>query len=540
MSQSLANSRVPDTGEELVEIDWVSAGAPHLVYTTVSLFRYAPALLILMIVIANSGEVTDPDLWGHLHFGQAVWASHHLARFDPYSYSAFGMPWRNHEWLTEVWMAFVYQHLDVLGLKLWKFGCAAATILFTALALSETGASGPTQLNLLIPAAVALMPQMQFRPQIFTFALFAALLWLLARYIYRGSARLWVATPMLALWANLHGGFIAGLGALAIFAATVSLQDLYAGRGFRRAISLTGITFSATLATLITPYGLDTWYAVIHALRNPMTRVAINDWQPLLFHLTKQLHQSPLGTIYYLCAILLMVTVAVAWLLAPTVDDLPLVAVAVFMTMAAFIAVRNMPLAVIACVIPAAGHLGTARTSRSEANNGGTGPLHSQVNQIYVGVLAAALALYAGTFSGRLLTEQHYPQQAVQFLQSRGLKGNILAEFGWGEYLIWHAPESKVFIDGRYDTVFPYHVINDYITLYFAGPGASRLLQKYPHDFILVPPSAPINSVIAKSSDWKLIYRDNNSMLFAHSSVPGLPSSPTINRSLGAGHQFFP
>jgi len=42
---------------------------------------------------------------------------------DSYSYSASGGPWRNHEWLNEIVMAVVYNHLGVVRLKWWKFTC---------------------------------------------------------------------------------------------------------------------------------------------------------------------------------------------------------------------------------------------------------------------------------------------------------------------------------------------------------------------------------------------------------------------------------
>ena len=55
------------------------------------------------------------------------------------------------------------------------------------------------------------------RPQIFTYAGFAILLTLLRR-AERGEVRaLWLAVPLMALWANLHGGFLAGVTAIAVW-----------------------------------------------------------------------------------------------------------------------------------------------------------------------------------------------------------------------------------------------------------------------------------------------------------------------------------
>ena len=55
---------------------------------------------------------------------------------------------------------------------------------------------------------------MQFRPQLFDYVFFAALIAMLARESHGRRAPLWLAVPMLALWANLHGGFFIGLAAL--------------------------------------------------------------------------------------------------------------------------------------------------------------------------------------------------------------------------------------------------------------------------------------------------------------------------------------
>src|ERR1700730_14407197 len=67
-----------------------------------SLLQYSPALVLVLIAIADAGRATDPDLWGHVRFGQAVLAGHRLVLHDPHSYTAPGHLWRNHEWLTEI------------------------------------------------------------------------------------------------------------------------------------------------------------------------------------------------------------------------------------------------------------------------------------------------------------------------------------------------------------------------------------------------------------------------------------------------------
>src|ERR1700722_4813699 len=239
---------------------------------SMSLFRYSPGLILVCIAIADSIRRPDPDLWGHVPFGQAVLRLHHLVLHDPYSYSAAGHSWNNHEWLTEVLMAAIFNHAGAFGLILLKLACSAVVILALAAALAETGSSTLVQFAVLIGSAVVIKPQLQFRPQSFTFALLAVLIYLLTRDAYRRTGRLWLAIPLLALWANLHGGFIMGIAALGTYRAVSGFQEIGGGRGYRRAMSLAAITCASIAATLLTPYGFATWETVGHALNNPYTR----------------------------------------------------------------------------------------------------------------------------------------------------------------------------------------------------------------------------------------------------------------------------
>ncbi|HEY1851695.1 MAG TPA: hypothetical protein VGG60_11770 [Candidatus Binataceae bacterium] len=511
-----------------------------------SLLRYAPGLVVLVIVIADSGQMTDTDLWGHIRFGQAVIAQRHLILRDPYSYSAFGHRWDNHEWLTEVVMAASYNAFGVVGLKLWKLACVAATMLLVAMGLAETGATPTVQLNTFTVVAVATMPQMEFRPQLFTFLLVAAMLALLARHNYRGAAPLWLLIPMMALWANLHGGFIVGIAILALYTAVAAIDDLISSAGFRRGLGLGALTIAALASTMITPYGRDTWRPVLRALRNPMTRIAVTDWQPLGFAMMRQWQAHPAGVIYILCGIGMLLAFVAAFALVPRGGDLPLVAIAGVLSIAAITAVRNLPIAVIACALPVARHSWLLILRRRERISEETAKAVPQTERSAASpwlalVVAVMLAIYSGIFSSRLRVDKPYPERAIAFMQKHDLRGNILGDFDWGEYLIWHtAPGSKVFIDGRYDTVYPYSVIEQYIDFYFDRGGAQSVLTAYPHDLILIPPASGAFELMQRQPGWKLIYHDADAALFARANAPAARISGVPVTGVSPPVTYFP
>jgi hypothetical protein len=505
----------------------------------VSLLRYSPAVVLLAIAIADSARFADPDLWGHLVFGRDILASGHAPIVDSYSYSAFSRPWVDHEWLSEAAMALAFGAGGVVGLKMLKLALTAVVIVTMALAIGETGASAALQLAILLPIAVRLSIQLQFRPQMFTFAMLSALLALLARENYRRAAPMWIAVPMLALWSNLHGGFVVGLAALYTFAAVSCIADGARGRGGRRAMTLAVVAFLATLATLATPYGLGTWRAVAHTVIDPGAVSAISEWHPLLRHLIALAH--PMGVLFFydLCATLLFAAFVISIALTPRLDDLPLDAVGAIMVVAAFSAVRNVPLGLIACAAPLARHASLAlarfhvREGASVAAPAAASTIMSRANQLVIAAIALILLAQTRLFSTTLDVPQRYPAGAVAFMRSHDLGGNVLADYSWNDYLLYHlGGRSRVFLDSRYETIYPDSVTRDFLDFNGNRPRAASVLASYPHDFVLITPDSRSAVLMESNAGWKPIYRDDASILYARidsaaAHLPGVPITAT-------------
>ena len=89
-------------------------------------------------------------------------------------------------------MALIYNSFGVIGLKLLNFSCAGAVMTLLALGLAKTRAGIAVQFAAPAVVALALIQQIQFRPQLFDYVLFAALIAMLARETYGRGARLWL------------------------------------------------------------------------------------------------------------------------------------------------------------------------------------------------------------------------------------------------------------------------------------------------------------------------------------------------------------
>jgi hypothetical protein len=374
-----------------------------------SLLKYAPALVLFVIVVADSAQYADTDLWGHVRFGQLIVGQRHLIRHAPFTYSFAppGPAWVDHEWLAQVIMALCYDATGVTGLKLWKFACAAATIILLAFAEAETGASAGVQFVVLVAAAGALVPQMQFRPQLFDYVLLAAIIAMLARESYGGRrAPLWTTVPILMLWANLHGAFIIGVVVLAIYAVATGAADVWRGAGWRRTLRLAAVTVIATAATLVNPYGLGVWRVLLHTARTPLTMQRVVEYRPLLALLSSSwVAGSPIFP--YVCFLAMLCVLVICVIIVPGAEGLGLVAAALFLSAGALYAVRNVALAVIAVSVPLARHAGLI-AARLEERSPGTcvrmdapAPMRPAL-QVLVAALALALAVRTGLFSSTL------------------------------------------------------------------------------------------------------------------------------------------
>lgn len=506
----------------------------------ISLWRYSPAIILFAIVIADVRQLSDADLWVHILSGRELLAHGSLPPTNIYSYSAPTFPWLHHEWLSEVILSSLFDGFGPFGLKLLKFICTAGTISFILLAESETGAPAGVQATILVLGAVILMPSMQFRPQLFDFLALSAIVAMLCRHNWRGTAPLWLAIPIVAIWSNLHGGFFIGLTAMGVYGAATLLQDIYMGRGPRRGLVILAIAAAAaasTLCTFLISPARETWFTLIYSIRNPTTAGTITDWKPLIASMTT----APRGSLekkYFVLVLSFFGAAVVSVILKPKGKDAPLIAVAAVLLATAFAAQRNIAIATIAVVPVFANHLGLL-LRRHEASAPATPRAGRFVMEALIAIVALAIARSSGILKPGI-PAPGYPADAVNFMNRHALAGNVLADYAWGGFVIWHGgPGTKVFIDSRYDLGYPPAVIADFLALDRSEAGAAHTLDAYPTDFVLTNPRGREATVMDSQRGWRLIYRDDDASLYARANSPaarvdGVPFKGTAKLA------FFP
>jgi hypothetical protein len=132
---------------------------------------------------------------------------------------------------------------------------------------------------------------------------------------------------------------------------------------------------------------------------------------------------------------------------------------------------------------------------------------------------------------GIALSRFAYPVGVVDFMRTHHIKANLWVPFAWGEFLYWALyPDSRISIDGRYETIFPESVYVD-TRVFYQPPYPLEMAEKYETTHILVPVAeeALLRKMLTQPS-WHLLYRDSMSALFARSSgsVNGLEARTTL------------
>ena len=305
----------------------------------------AAALLALPLCIDATG---DPDLWWHLRLGQ--WIADHGAvpHTELFSYTAAGAPQVDHEWLAELLFWWVHGAIGLAGLAVAVGLVTCSGLLALGWIARRHGASGFSIGLVLLLGAKAMQPVTGTRPQMFTFALLCWSLLILDRHLRRGGRAVWLLVPVFLLWANLHAGFVVGLGLLAVVIAAW-LVDAAAGhrldaQAWRRALSGGAALAVCAAVALLNPNGSDLYrFALLGSA--PAAHQLIQEWQRPDFTSASML---PLA--------LLIVATAAAMVIGRRRLRPSQVILAVLAVAAALLAVRNIALAV-ALVSPALAEL---------------------------------------------------------------------------------------------------------------------------------------------------------------------------------------
>ena len=459
------------------------ASAPRPLAANLSASAYPLAVASAVFIIAVGLPSSDSDTYWQLAMGRWMLDHHEFLRQDIFSSTVAGTHFGIGEWLGQIAFAGSFAAAGWAGLAVLRAALISIAAFFVVRLARRGGAPWWISLPLVVAALLVSKITWTDRPQLFTLALFPALIELLLSLPGGFSRRLLVLPPLFLVWTDLHGGYLLGLAVVAIFAVEGVLT-----KG-RRGLPLALTAVACVAVTFINPAPLELAGAAREDFLNP-PRFLTEFLPPDVV--------TPAGALF---AGFVLLVIGSALLRGGSLLEAMLLAPLLYL---AFTAQRQMLFFCFAACAFLGARLAAVVSKAMRSTARGyelPGPVRLPVAFVLV-VAALASAFAAPTRAD----ERAYPAAALDALRQDS--GVLLNEYDWGGYLIFNLPERPVFIDGRY---VPYlgGVLDEYRALVGLRPGWRDLLEKYKVSELLPRPERPL-AVALREDGWRVRSADKD------------------------------
>lgn len=462
-------------------------------------FLWLSIALFPLLIIAVLLPIQPHDYWWYLRLGKDVLETGAIPVVDTYSSLQAGQPIVYQSWLSAVFLWLAYK---TYGIPITIF-LVALLIGFTYAMLwllMRQGGIGPRLATLLtLLAGLSGSNNWGVRPQLFTYPLFLAVLWILLKWQNREHKFFWVLVPISLVWANLHGSFI-------LFFILVGMAFVF-GNGDRKKLFWTALI--ALAVTLINPRGFILWQSVIETFTAPGIRDLSPEWLP-------PLNQGWQMNIFFAWLILLVPLAAFArrrlsifeWVLFLSFSWLALTGIRYViwdLFIVSMLTAFLMPESIVQ-------KFDQPQEVTISSLNFGLGILF----------LLLSLMLLPGIREGWWkdsppALDPQTPVAAADWLASHPeLPGPMWNDVVFGSYLIHAVPSRPVWIDTRIQVIFTAEQAEQYLFVQSAKTDWESYLEKNKVNLLVLANTQPaLVKAVQNSSQWCEQYHDDVALIYS-------------------------
>lgn len=478
----------------------------------------AAAVILFALLFALAARIpTDTDTWWHIRSGEYT-LSNGMIHADPFSFTKAGQPWVNHSWGAQILLYGVWQAAGNAGLAVYTAALATGGMWFV---YKMSPGSVYLRAFVLVIGAAAAAVFWSPRPQMLSFLLSAAALYLLHLYKRRGIDRLWLLPVMVGLWGNLHAGFSIAFIFLGGFTAGEALNNLFRPtaehiipwRGVRKLALVTAVSAAALV---VNPYGLHMLAVPFQTISIGALQNFIQEWNSPNFH-----DRSTWPFIFLLLGLL-----GAAGGSRKRLDwtDFLLVSGTAFMGL---LAGRNIAVFAVAATPVLADHLDALLSERgwviqpARRVTPRMGVLNAALAALIVLGAAAKVLLVLDADTVREAQETYLPVKVVEYLRDEDPTGPMFNSYNWGGYLMFMLPDEPVFVDGRTDLYGDEFLTNTYLRTATGGDGWRETLDRYGVRLVVVEAGSGLARQLRVEPGWSLDYEDAMAAVFTRETVNG-------------------
>ncbi len=469
-------------------------GVPEIVFGVV---------LASVLVGGKYRLLNDPGTLWHLRLGREILASGDVPRIDTLTFTHGGERWVDQSWLFDAALALIVNHRG------WSWA-----VLISALGLAAIYGSLARWLlrddrSPLIVLVVALLAagvgtiHFLIRPHLLTLGFVLVTLRVCQAQHELGGRRVFWLPLLTALWANLHGGFLAG----PLIVLTAALGHAVSGpwnSERRRGVATFLFAFLlCLLAALLNPYGFELYRHVGRLLVSSGVTELIEEYQPVPFG--KPDARAFEWTLLALVALPVVSTSRMSgYQLAHTLVWLHL----------SLASVRHAPLFALVAAPGLARLLDGLPHVKSPAPSENLTPCRSlwpAVAGLGLGLSILCGATLGGFDPGR------WPLTALPALNRASPDARLFHEQDWGGLIEAESrPLRKSYLDDRFE-LFGKPGILRYLNVLEGGPEWDQIRDRDGIALVWLRPDRPLARRLARDPSWRVLHKDRISILFERS-----------------------
>lgn len=443
---------------------------------------------IFIFSLAAIHNTIDMDYWARILQGNAFWQLGHILKQDPFSYTQTHL-WLDHEWGSSVIFSFIQNHFGYLGIIFFRtfLVWGIFTLIFETIKLRYEKTNYFINIIYFVAAALSMqtITMSCLRCHFFTFFLFTLFIFLLEYIRKYEKYKLLILFPFIMIfWVNVHGGCVAGLGLLFMYA----LGEFINRKTFKPYIYA---TIACVAVMFINPYGLE--YVKFIFMATTMTRPFVTEW------ISAFSHPNPAFFIEFKILYILNL-IALVYSLKKFRQDAVKYIILIVCAYLSFKYIKNIPFFIITSMIFLYPNI----------------KINSE--KIYYLVFTIILVFSMNTIISTKIEPDLslQPYKVTELLKINEMKGNVLAPFDMGSYITYKLyPDNLIYMDGRYEEVY-YDETKLILDNFF---NATKDWEKIfniglEHDYIITPRNASVNDYLIQRQDYKYIYADEQVCLF--------------------------
>jgi len=434
------------------------------------------------------------DLGWHLAAGDLIRDRGNIPFQDPWSFTLGDKQWYNLSWLWDVIASAIFQYTKFSGLVLFVVACGAVIVGYLVSICLSSGASA-IAVCISVFFACLLYPSFATPPNIYLAASPNTSTMLFCVVFYGEClkrTRCFLLPVMMALWVNLHGGFLLGFLVVGVFCGMALLRRDWVNF---KIYSLAGA--GCFIAIFINPLGWHI-YGGLTATLGHFVQANITEWWSYFRNMT--VPGSIPGIIYILIFIGLELRFRGSHPIP--VESRLLSWLFLFLGLYQF---RYMSFFFIFSAVPLALHIDRLLPKRLNK-------FEVQKSLLAAGIIGAcALPLTFMQVEPALGLPQMISEQDALYLQTHFSHARLLNHWNVGGLLIFRTQGAvPVFVDGRAATAYPDDLLRDYfklVELEIDETAWDTVLEKYQIDAVLwVKTHEQLRRFLVDKRGWKEEY----------------------------------